>query len=620
MRTLLWKELRDLKMFVALVAGVELLALGFSLATKCPDQQVFNPADAMTTGHDILFFGIMLAAGLLIRESDEGTLNFLDGLPVSRTRIFAAKMIAGFLVLAIVPVLEFLPDVIFGLLSQTSISPPFPWRFCVVYFGLSLVCVVNILTVFTALSFLRKWFAMTLGLLCLAYLWLQARHLEWVRIFNPETLQPRGDAAAAQIPYRDLAWHCGISAAALFLGWLGFQAIGARSRDWTDRAGTAMRVFLFAGRIGTPIICIGAFIALMATSPQPPAEGFDLANEKAFAKQETERYEFLFRESQRSTAAPLLGTADPICDTVTDFFHTAKNSDRIVVDLASPLISHALGMTNWSKIRVSLTPGETEGEFRSVLGHETAHVVMNRLGGTNFISEFNSTRFFNEGMATVVQERFFDSPDALKASRKLAAAVASRGKVAFEVLCDNEALSKSRDAEVVYPMGSAFGRALIHVCGPASPTRVLTEFNRLRAGNTAHGAALWREIFQSCGYSLDTVIAQYDAELDSVLKQEAEFVKGLPRLTASLEKGANGEILLRPHYEGTAPGRIVFGVDHSSEMLGPDIRWHSPGKNGAAAIPRDEAADSKVRYMVGWIVKDLNWPVFEPWAEVAVPQ
>jgi len=412
MIALIWKELRGLKAFVALIISVELLGMGYTLCTSFPDEKPFDAAEVLHSDHfiPILLFGLILGAGLLVREADDGTLHFLDGLPVSRTRIFMAKLIAGFLILATIPVLDFGPDMLFGMMARTSVSPPFPWRFSVCFVALNLVTAAYVLSIAMALSFLRKWFALVVGLIFLGFLWVQAHQaiwIDWIEWMNPKSLEPRGIPSAAHLPYRELAFQGAATAAALIAAWLCFRVLGARSRDMLDRAGRGIRFLLVLARICTPIVWIATIVMLSRTIEPPPSKDATLGGESAFAKFETKRYEFLFRESQRSYAAPLLPAADKVCDTVSDFFGTPSNSDRIVVDLASPVISHALGMTNWSKVRILLAKDESPDMFKRVLGHETAHVIINRIGGSVFVSEARSTRFFNEGMATVVEERFF---------------------------------------------------------------------------------------------------------------------------------------------------------------------------------------------------------------------
>jgi hypothetical protein len=53
-----------------------------------------------------LVLAMALALTLLPRERDEGTLEFLDALPCTRGRVFAAKALAGVLILGLYPLLD----------------------------------------------------------------------------------------------------------------------------------------------------------------------------------------------------------------------------------------------------------------------------------------------------------------------------------------------------------------------------------------------------------------------------------------------------------------------------------------------------------------------------------
>ena len=104
MRALLYKELRTLLPFVGLLMGIWLLHLGFTFASELPDQFTFVPerwlADRRSgTLQMLLLYGLLIGAGLLVNEHQQGTMSFLDGLPVSRNRVYVAKVVAGFLVL-----------------------------------------------------------------------------------------------------------------------------------------------------------------------------------------------------------------------------------------------------------------------------------------------------------------------------------------------------------------------------------------------------------------------------------------------------------------------------------------------------------------------------------------
>ncbi len=63
---------------------------------------------------------------------------------------------------------------------------------------------------------------------------------------------------------------------------------------------------------------------------------------------------------------------------------------KIVVDMASPVMSHAAGQANWTKIRAPLELAQDDVEFANVLRHETAHVYIEQLSGGHATDQFNA--------------------------------------------------------------------------------------------------------------------------------------------------------------------------------------------------------------------------------------
>ena len=179
MRSLILKELHALRPMALLIASILALVVIAVLASEFPDQHPLNPESWIATDRSgsvmtILLFGIMIGSGLLVGESDQGTLSFLDGLPISRTRIFIAKIIAAVLVLSLIPVLGFVVDGTFGWISRSSTDAPFPWTFIFIQSALELAVIIFVISLTTALSFLRRWFALVMGLIFWSYLWLRA--------------------------------------------------------------------------------------------------------------------------------------------------------------------------------------------------------------------------------------------------------------------------------------------------------------------------------------------------------------------------------------------------------------------------------------------------------------
>ncbi len=617
MFALLAKELRGLKAAALLIIGIELLGAGYMFVTEFPDHYAFTSAPEKPIDSPLYVatvFGVFLGAGLLRREALDGTLHFLDGLPLSRTRLFLAKMIAGWLVLSVGPLLDIAPNFFFGWLSRNSVDSPFPWAYACALVALFLFACLYSLSVTAMLAYLGKYFGFSMGLVFLGAAFFQWRGVHWIASLNPTLLLPHMEAGRLELPWRLIRIQGGITIGALLIAWLWFHALGARSRDAIDHPGRLSRVLLFLSRLATPLIWIAAlYFFVKSTEADRDSSSGSASVESTFASRETQHYQFLYRKGQQTAATPLMDGADATYEKVAHFFAAPERSDRIVADLASPMPPHFAGVTVWTKIRARLTPGETEAEFHRVLGHETAHVLMQSIAGKPFARKNESTRAFNEGMATVVEENYFGEPQSNKAMKSIAAAVASRGPVPFSLLCDDEQLTKKRDPDIVYPLGSVFCRSLLRICGENAPARLLAEFPKSQSESRAKGEALWREVFQDCHYSLDTVVAAYDTDLNQLQADEADFLGRLPRLSAEVEV-AGDKVNIHPKYDGTAPGKLVCCIDHPS-AFGPDFRYERPAPDGSFHIPRADFSERKIRYMLGWSVKDLPMVIFEPWAE-----
>jgi hypothetical protein len=616
MTTLFWKELHGLKPAAFLIVGITLLGFAYTFATEFPDSDPFELKPDEVAGHFIstVFFAFVIGAALLTRESDDGTLAFLDALPVSRALVFWTKCAAGWLVLSSAQLLDLTVIIICGLLSQSSISPPFPWGYAGAFVALSLVAGAYGLSVAVALSFFRRWFLFALGFLVLGFLWALSKDHAWVESINPVALAPHSDAGKTHVPWGVLRIQAGVSAAALAVAWVGFQFLGPRARDVIDRSGWVGRWIGSLGRLGTPLVWVAVVVCLTQLDGSTPPDTSGLAGETVFANERTERYHLLFRESQRSLVKPLLDTIDEVYDDVVDFFGSPGSPDRVVVDFASPVGAHMAGMAAWSKIRLPLHADLPEERVRRILGHETAHVLMHRLGGPLFYKNHNATRFFNEGMATVVENELFADEEEERAEGQLAAAVWSRGPVPFATLCDDFDLTKQRDPAIVYPLGAVFGQALIEIHGSEAPGKVLAQFQHPRSSSRSEGGALWRDVLQACGYNLDRVVAEYEARLARLQKDEAAFLATLPRLTATIER-TDAEIILRPQFQPATkrhPGALVLVTMPKSGFV-PEPTHHYAGEDGIFRIRRTEVAGVTLQYMLGWRVQGLSLPVFEPW-------
>ena len=625
MRALLIKELRALRPFAFCIAGMLALMIVFLLATELPDVQPLDPAKWLHEGRAgscaiLLLFGLMIGAGVLINESEQGTLRFLDGLPVSRTRLFVAKVLAAFATIALVPILDLISEVSFGLISRTSLDGPFPWRFVFAILAMEVVAGAAIVSLALVVSFLRAWFALVVGLIFWGYLWARGNGVNRIALFDPHELLGVGlEGGRVLVPWTHLTAHLGAIVVFLGIAWIGFQSLGDRAQFARDRLGRwrVLRVLGAGLRWLAPVVWVAALVRMVGHPVDEEAKNAATpVGETAFARQETTRYEFLFRSVQRERAAPLIAAADEIHDAVSGFLGAAPPPARIVVDLASPVMPHLAGVTNWTKIRLPIALSPDLADQRMILGHETAHVFIEQLSDGRLDGHFRFIRFLHEGLATHVEMQLFADESQRAQNRRSVAAAWARGAVPFELLSDDEKLRRTRDPNLAYPLGEVFARALIEAHGREAPAKLLRAFGRKNAPTGLAGLALWRDTMQAAGLSLDRVIADYESACAKIAEEEKAFLEKVPRVTATVAI-EGGEIVIRPKFEGTAPGELICMIDAEDPLImeTPDVPRRS---DGTFALPRQRVLKPTLRYLLGWHTPETRLPVFEPWAEAAL--
>jgi hypothetical protein len=620
-RALLAKELRALKPYAVCILAVFVMSQIFLLATESPDVQRYDPAKWLESSRSsslvvLTLFCLLTGAGVLMQEREQGTLLFLDGLPLSRTRVFAMKALAGLIVIALCPLLDVGSDMLFDGFSRTSVDGPAPWNFAGAVELLQILAGAYLLSLAMVISFTRAWFALVSGLLLWTYLWLRQRGVHWVAWFDPyEMIGPSFSGSRVVISWRHVVAQASATVGLLVIAWLGFLSLGDRVQHATERL-TRLR---WMGAIGVgirwlaPVVWIAALAQIASTSiKNQGGENESPVGEEAFSRRESVHYEFLFRTAQLETARPLIAAADGIYAKVAKFLGAPNMPGRIVVDLASPVVSHASGQTNWTKIRMPLTSQSDFHDLELILGHETVHVFIEQLSDGHASTHFNETRFFHEGLATHVELTLFGSDDDRAKNRREIAGAWSRGKVPLEQLVDDTALGKKREPFLAYPLGSVFAHVLIETQGHDAPARLLRAMARKDAPSGLKGAAFWRDTMQAAGLNYDRVAAAYDAACDAALEREKKFVESLPRLTATVRID-QGNIVVQPKFEGKAPGTIVC-YTQASDPLAPQIEALQRHNDGTFSWPL-QRSPTGLRYLLGWRTNGTRVPVFEPWAE-----
>ncbi len=644
---LLIKELRSLRVFALMIVVFALLDVGYVCFTEFPDVHPLRPAAHQTSERSELIafaviFGAIIGASVLSQEREQQTQNFLDGLPVRRWHVFAMKAVAAFTVALLWPLMHLASHVALGWISSTSVTAPLSWSYVGAMLVASAVLVLLVVCAAMALSFLRQWFALGMGLAVWLVLWLRGKDWAWTRWMNTSELMSPGlkDERVISIPWRHLAAHGGLAFLMLLIAGCAYAW---RDGWWSQ---TVQRIcrwrWLQWLRVLAPIGAIVIWIALIArfgdseshperrdatraAAGRPAAtkdtrEGTPKVSKKGsgfdgFESLESMRYRFVHRASQTEAARGLLAGIDAVHDQAAAFFGSPPApGDKIVVDLAAEVVSHAAAQTNWTKVRMPLNKSADPAMQRRILRHETAHVYIEQLSDGGASDHFNEMRCFHEGAATAAELSVRDKEtDAARSDMELWAALAhSCGKVPLELLCDDGALGRQRDPFLVYPLGYVFTRALIRAGGDALPRRAMESLRDHPPPPGAKGAEVWRHLLQRCGVSWESVSAIYEDELAALAKREARVIARLPVIRSRVEQTGD-TIIIHPLVDATpVPARLTCQMAADRGVVQEYVPLPmSP--DGDFRLSRSEHPGAQLRFMLGWRLQGRSVSANEAW-------
>lgn len=540
---LLRKELRSLTPFLALIVALPLLGLAMEGVTQVPHLRSWAEivreytADSAGEAAFRMLIVLALASGLLVREFDDGTIEFLDALPVTRGQVFLGKLAAALLVLGLGEVVSLAGDLLLQTIARNSLDPALHLDFSLTAAALWMGQYCVFLALGLALSFLRRFGWLVLGLVVWLYILLveivpAARVLDVLAIATPHF-----EGRRWVLPTSRLVVQLGLAAGLLAVSYVLFVRADAWLRAYA-RFAQRRRGQIALGCGTVALVVVGGALATFAVSQFAGNDGGDEEVSVAYApwptaRARTRHYEFLYPTNLADRARLVFDDADDVHEKVRKLLGAEPVSERIAVDMTGQLARHA-GQAFWEKIRMPLTESESRSMLRAILGHETAHVLIERLSDHRLSDSFSYARFFHEGVATYVECTLFEPEPGLEAWRSVAAVMRARREVDFAELVDDDRLRRRRDPDLVYPLGEVFVAALVRRYGEASIGRLCRALARPEAPRDLAGRELWYDTFQSCGYSLDAVIDEFFRLLDEEVERHREWIDRLPRLRGTV--------------------------------------------------------------------------------------
>lgn len=605
MATLLRKELRALRPYAVLAGVLMLISVLDDLFTKSSLRSLSSTFSSVAAMPLPLIYGLIalaLGTGISVKERDEGTLAFLDALPVTRTHVFFTKLLAALLVLVAFPGFQLAWAVFGHAVARESLEDPFHWNILLGALLSQLQLMLTFLTVGTLLGFARSLTWMLVGVVAAALQRLihfvpRAAMLDPLRLVESgvEGVRWRYDAEVitAQLV---VATVCTVLAWALF-----------------HRAGRSRTVIV------NPRPVVGALVTLMtlgavvgalvlwwdrdgdggSTDAEP-----DLTEvpESAPAMTTTAQYEFSYPSIESTAALQLAEQADDTYAQVTALLGVDGGAP-ILVDLSGSM-RNTVGTAFKDRIRM-----RADEEAVATLAHETSHVIARRVVGEEGFRRWSEARVLDEGLASWVEGHFLKHPEE---DQLVLAALLDRNELQLSDIIDFDRFTENGDDDLKYAIGRGFIEVMVKRYGPESIHKLLRAFGDEQLPPKLSGAALWQATFQLAGMDLGLVADDFFGALEKALEQKRELVDALPRPQTKLvtQEGWHGIEASAEPVEAYPRLVVRFRPAPDSPMNEYDRTWV---RNGDVAWREAEAIQRQRLCFQAGLQLSKKAVLFEKW-------
>jgi len=582
-RVLLRKELRSLRPFLFVVFAVLLADLVDALLVPFGTRSFPDRLQSLSDELAILpiLLGFAMGVNLLVREIDDGTLGFLDGLPLRRRTIFAAKMQAAMLVLMVFPAGALLLNAALHLATRSSLDYALQPSLLLTMFGLCCLVTLVALTAGMLLGFLRYVAWLVLALCAIGIRLLQDPMPSAAVLNTADLLTLRFTGNAWQLPMATIWTQLG--AAVLFASLAFALFCSAGKVHVRVQHGGALRRWLARLGIALMVAAAVAGFSRLVERGKEDGEGHGAGNRAdalefapiASAHATTRHYSFSYPALSSARVRPLIDEADRTFGAVAALLGI-EGGAPIDVDLSGTIENHA-GTAYLDRIRMSVN-GESA---TSVLAHETAHVFARRLAGGARAHQLDHMMVLNEGLAAWIENKLDKQGGGgagVNEQQELAAAIVSaRRLVTPRQLTDQAAFIGAVDENLKYPLGAILVDVLVHCYGATAPRTLLRAMASEDFPRDLEGYVLWQTAFQVARFDLDLVLDDYARRLKQLESAYARQIAQLPRPRGSVVE-QDEEYVIALRFDLPIPQHAM-----------PLVRYR-PGKAGDASSYRTRYA------------------------------
>lgn len=515
MRRLISKELRQLLPIGYLWLAV--LALGYAMQffSERIDEETFggwcegycdysgNTAVAIFS----VLIALVTAYSLFPREHDDGTIDFLRSLPISRRGLFLSKAAAAWILLAAIYLLSYLIDVLLLASNPESLGGLFYWQ---VWFTLLWRdCLFAFIIICHGI--LLSWFR-TLGLIIYAVYLLG---LMWVEsssgsagvwsIFSLLSNEYQGSELI--VNSRALTIHTVVAVIMLFVAY--------RLWNRTDSRMVGGKEKTRGSRVFQVLLSLFGFLIVVIVLVDKVGVGTGTSKNESQKVIATEHYRFFYNDAQSEVVSYMVDYAEKDLQALGELLNI-DDLPSMRVDLTAQS-EHAAGLAKWKKILMDLDAFEDDISQRRVLSHETTHVLQATESSRALADNHSATKFFIEGMAQYTSFEVVPEVIRRRSNWELAAVAWQRQSIEFADLINAAAFSEKFDADLHYSLGDLWTKAMVDTCGVASLGDFLRATGRSDAIRNLPAALFWRDTTRFIGCDLDTVNVTWQTQMQALV-------------------------------------------------------------------------------------------------------
>jgi ABC-type transport system involved in multi-copper enzyme maturation permease subunit len=617
-RALLYKELRHQLPIIILMLLLMALNMALGMFTQSLDQfgmaKLFDDNFSFGAPYGIMNLVICLAltSGLLIREFDEGTIEFIDALPVSRGALFATKalVLAGIFLSLILLSLAWM--VLVRHASATSIDPSLHLSVLLPSSLLDALMILMGIGLGLLLSFFRQFSWIIAGLFFVAVAWAE----EFVPLLGLLSIDaPYEEIIDGQrrvLPMAPLLAQLALGAVSLLGAYYCFQTQHGKALSPFDRVPGWMRFWLAIAGV-TVLVLIGYQVS------DSPIEGDNLELDiptfpnRTTSTAATRFFSFEYPTNLSDRATALILRADEVHHRVFEWLPAP--GEPIPVDLTRSAPGTA-GSAAARMIRLDISRTEDVAELEAILGHETVHVLIDRMTQERISVDGSNGRFFHEGLASYLEYRLFRTPEELSGLRATAAIMRGRDEVRLPEI-SGSALATRLDGGLVYPIGEIYMHALVQRYGEQAPARVLDAIGRSSLTKELTGEELWRDGFQAAGLDYGMAEEAFYLALDDALLHHAALVDSLPRLRAATRDEDLDRLSITPQSDFEHPWTVVARTRRDPEEAHHRYQYlERSGDDESFWVRRRDFPSGVLWYQLGLMNYSTEQSVWEQWVRV----